>query len=123
MSQSQDDYLKFVYENLPQEGYVSNKMLAQGLDIAPASVSEMVKRLDEAGLLLYQPYYGVQLTPKGLERAQALVRKHEIWEYFLESKLGYEKEEVHDLAEVLEHWTTPELAERLAKYIDFPEGE
>ena len=62
------------------------------------------------------------LTPQGQKLAIELVRKHEIWEYFLEHKLGYTKTEVHELAELLEHATSTDLANRLAAYIQYPEG-
>ncbi|MGX7099689.1 metal-dependent transcriptional regulator [Globicatella sanguinis] len=120
MSQSREDYVKFIYENGSSQ-LVSNKMIAKGLKVSAPSVSEMIVKLAAEGLLEYQPYQGAELTSKGIEMARNLIRKHEIWEYFLERELGYTKEEVHDLAEVLEHSTPNELADRLAKYIQYPE--
>lgn len=120
MSQSREDYVKFIYENGASQ-LVSNKMIAKGLQVSAPSVSEMIVKLAAEGLLEYQPYQGAELTPKGIEMARNLIRKHEIWEYFLEKELGYTIEEVHDLAEVLEHSTPNELANRLAKYIQYPE--
>ncbi|MDO4431690.1 MAG: metal-dependent transcriptional regulator [Aerococcaceae bacterium] len=120
MSQSREDYIKFIYEASGGES-VPNKTIATGLGIAPPSVSEMVSKLADEQLVEYRPYHGVSLTKRGIKMAQELIRKHEIWEYFLEHELGYTKDEVHILAEVLEHATPTELANRLASYIDFPE--
>lgn len=122
MSQSREDYIKFIYEHDSKEP-VTNKQIAQGLKVSPASVSEMIHKLSQEGLIEYIPYQGGILTHSGRQMGEDLVRKHEIWEYFLYHKLGYSMEEVHDLAEVLEHATSTELANRLAKFIDFQERE
>lgn len=120
MSQSREDYIKFIFEHGDSQ-LVSNKMIAKGLGVSAPSVSEMIVKLAAEDLVMYQPYQGAELTPTGIEMAQNLIRKHEIWEYFLEKELGYAKEAVHDLAEILEHATPNELADRLAKYIQYPE--
>lgn len=120
MSQSKEDYLKFIYEH-SQDSLLSNKEIAAGLGIAPPSVSEMMAKLTAEGLVEYKAYHGGKLTPLGETRARDILRKHEIWEYFLAHKLGYGPREVHDLAEVLEHVTPADLADRLAQYINFPE--
>ena len=119
-SQSREDYIKFIHE-ASQGERVPNKVIAEGLRVAPPSVSEMITKLSQEGLVDYRPYFGVKLTSAGVEMAQELVRKHEIWEYFLEHKLNYTKGQVHDLAELLEHDTPTDLANRLADYIDYPE--
>ncbi|XJS09721.1 metal-dependent transcriptional regulator [Aerococcaceae bacterium WGS1372] len=121
MSQSREDYVKFMLEHGGDEA-ITNKMIADGLNVSPASVSEMMQKLAKEGLVKTQRYRGSELTEGGYQIAQELVRKHEIWEYFLEQKLGYSKEEVHNYAEVLEHATPIELADRLARFIDFPEN-
>lgn len=118
MSQSREDYIKFIYEkgkDLP----VSNKEIAQGLNVSPPSVSEMVSKLAKEGLLIHTPYQGGRLTPEGKAMALDIIRKHEIWEHFLVKKLAYPQDQVHDLAEILEHATPTHLAERLARFIDF----
>lgn len=120
MSQSKEDYVKFIYE-AGQGQTVSNKEIAAGLNIAPPSVSEMISKLSAEGLVEYKPYHGGKLTEKGLAMAKEIIRKHEIWEYFLEHKLHYNTIEVHELAEVLEHVTPVDLADRLADYISYPE--
>ena len=120
MSQSREDYLKFIYEHT-HLGVVSNKVISQGLKVTAPPVSEMILKLSQEALVDYEPYQGARLTPKGYAQAIEIIRKHEIWEYFLEKELGYSKEEVHELAEILEHSTPVELANRLAKYINFQE--
>lgn len=119
LSQSREDYVKFIYEHSGGNA-VSNKIIAQGLHVAPPSVSEMIHKLANEGLVSYRPYYGANLTDDGVSMAKELIRKHEIWEYFLEHKLNYTKDEVHDLAEILEHSTPLDLADRLADFIDYP---
>lgn len=122
MSQSREDYLKYIYE----EGHgkqISNKAISQGLKVSAPSVTEMIGKLAQKGLVEYEPYQGVRLSDLGQERAKTLIRKHEIWEYFLMHHLHYDQETVHDLAEVLEHVTPDDLADRLAGYIDFPKGD
>ena len=79
-SQSQEDYLKFIHE-AGHGQYVSNKEIATGLNVAPPSVSEMITKLAQEGLVAYKPYSGAMLTPQGKKLAIELVRKHEIWEY------------------------------------------
>lgn len=120
MSQSREDYVKFMFEHGGDDP-VTNKMIAEGLGIKPASVSEMMNKLAKEGLVSTERYRGSSLTEDGHNQAKEMVRKHEIWEYFLEQKLGYTKEEVHQFAEVLEHVTPTELADRLALYINYPE--
>ncbi|MBK0348127.1 metal-dependent transcriptional regulator [Aerococcaceae bacterium zg-ZJ1578] len=120
MSQSREDYIKYIFEQ-GSDGLVSNKSISQGLRVSAPSVSEMIGKLSEEGLVSYERYQGAKLTESGKKMAIDLIRKHEIWEYFLERELGYNKDEVHELAEVLEHATSTELANRLAQYIHYPE--
>lgn len=122
VSQSREDYIKFIYE-ASKGDLVSNKEIASGLCVAPPSVSEMIHKLATEGLVEYHPYQGGRLTEEGTKMAQELIRKHEIWEYFLEHKLHYTSQEVHELAEILEHATPTDLANRLARYIDYPDSE
>lgn len=120
MSQSREDYLKFIYEN-GKNDIISNKIIANGLGIAPPSVSEMIIKLSAEGLVEHIPYHGAKLTELGMTQAKTLIRKHEIWEFFLANRLNYNDQEVHELAEVFEHVTPDDLADRLATYIQFPE--
>ncbi|EFR30547.1 metal-dependent transcriptional regulator [Eremococcus coleocola] len=121
MSQSREDYIKYIYEHSQNDQLVSNKMIAQGLKISAPSVSEMIAKLAAENLVAYTPYQGMELTDSGRQMAQDLIRKHEIWEYFLAKELNYNQVEVHELAEVLEHATPDDLADRLAVYINYPE--
>lgn len=120
MSQSREDYIKYIYEHSQNDQLVSNKMIAQGLKISAPSVSEMIAKLAAENLVAYTPYQGMELTDSGRQMAQDLIRKHEIWEYFLAKELNYNQVEVHELAEVLEHATPDDLADRLAVYINYP---
>lgn len=120
MSQSREDYIKFIHE-CGNGDFVSNKEIAEGLAVSRPSVSEMLVKLAGEDLVVYKPYQGVKLTPTGTMQALDLIRKHEIWEYFLQKMLHYERNEVHAIAELLEHSTDMELANRLAQLIKFPE--
>lgn len=121
ISVSKEDYLKVIYQ-LSEEGALSNKDIAAALNVAPASVSEMLKKLSAEKYLKYEPYKGVTLTEKGRERAAELTLKHRVWEVFLVEKLGYDWAEVHTMAERLEHAADLELAKRLWAYLDYPQS-
>ena len=120
MSQSREDYIKFIYEYGAGQP-VPNKAIAAGLGVSPPSVSEMILKLANESLVSYRPYHGGTLTATGIQMAEELIRKHEIWEFFLEHKLNYNKQEVHELAELLEHITPMDLANPLAHFIEYPE--
>lgn len=120
MTPNREDYLKLILELGGDEKKVSNKKIVAGLSISGASVSEMINKLVKEGLVEHSPYQGVQLTPAGLKKASALVRKHRLWEVFLVDHLGYSWNEVHEEAEVLEHVTSPQLEDRLDNYLSHP---
>ena len=118
MSRSIEDYLKGIYVLKKKKEY-SNKNLAEYLNISPASVSEMIKKLinDE---YLELDKKTIKLTEKGNEFALNVIRKHRVWEVFLFEKLGYTKEEVHKEAEILEHVTSNKLLRKLEKFLFYP---
>ena len=95
---------------------VTTSALASDLGIAPASVTEMVKRLGEQGLVEHVPYKGARLTVSGLAEGAAMVRNHRLWERFLVDVLHMDWDEVHEEACALEHATSPHLAEHLATF-------
>ena len=101
MSRSVEDYLKGIY-SLKEKNNYSNKNLAIYLNISPASVSEMIKKLSNENYLKINGK-DLELTEKGSELAKDIIRKHRVWEVFLVDKLGYDKSEIHDEAEILEH--------------------
>lgn len=120
MTPNREDYLKLILELGGDEQKISNKKIVSGLDVSPASVSEMISKLLKEGLVEHSPYQGVQLTNAGLASASALIRKHRLWEVFLVEHLNYSWNEVHDDAEVLEHVTSDVLAARLEEYLHYP---
>ncbi len=118
MSRSIEDYLKGIYTLKKKKEY-SNKKLAEYLNISPASVSEMIKKLINDKYLTIDKKT-VKLTEKGNSFALDIIRKHRVWEVFLFEKLGYEKEEVHKEAEILEHVTSDKLLQKLEKFLFYP---
>ncbi len=120
LTRSIEDYLKAIYE-LEQHGNpAQTSAIAGALDVAPPSVSGMVKRLSEAGLLQHVPYRGVQLTEDGRRAALRMVRRHRVVETYLTTKLGYDWDSVHEEAERLEHAVSDELIERMAMALGSP---
>lgn len=120
LTRSVEDYLKTIYE-LEHEGTsAQTSAIAGALDVAPPSVSGMVKRLSEMDLVEHVPYKGVQLTEEGRNAALALIRRHRIVEAYLTSKLGYDWDSVHAEAERLEHAVSDELIERMAMALGNP---
>jgi len=115
-----EDYLKAIYLLSVEGRRVSNSAIAERLGIAAASVTEMLKRLGEAGLVEHVPYRGVTLTPAGVEMAVRLIRRHRVLESFLVEQLGYTWDQVHDEAERLEHAASDELIDRMARLLGEP---
>jgi DtxR family Mn-dependent transcriptional regulator len=95
-------------------------LLADTLSISPVSVNEMCRRLQDQGLVVYQPYKGALLTDEGDERACHILRRHRLWEVFLVDKLGFDFDEAHDIACQLEHATPNAVADQLDHYLDYP---
>lgn len=121
MNQSKDDYLKTIYRLGGENKIVSNKELSNALGVSPASISEMIIRLNKEKLIKYTPYKGVLLTPEGLSYALQLLRSHRLWEVFLKDYLGYKWSEVHEDADILEHASSPQLIEKLNDFLGSPE--
>ena len=119
-SRSEEDHIKAVYALVRSGQSAGTKDIADRLGIKASSVTVMLKKLAEKSLLKYEPYYGVKLTPKGQELALKLVRKHRLWETFLVERLGFEWDEVHEVAEELEHVTSEKLIDRLDEYLGHP---
>lgn len=118
---AEENYLKAIfYLSQGEDGGVSTNALAQRMETKASSATDMVKRLAEKELVNHAPYQGVTLTPKGKEVAVRTIRKHRLWEVFLVEKLRFGWEEVHDLAEQLEHIQSTELTDRLDEFLDFP---
>ncbi|KXB97807.1 MAG: hypothetical protein AA908_05230 [Chlorobi bacterium NICIL-2] len=116
---SQENYLKAIW-HLASEGKVTLQRLASHLGVSPASTLAMVRKLAAANLATYHRNSGVRLTAKGRTLALDVVRRHRLWELFLTTKLGYRWDEVHRIAEELEHINIPDLADRLDAFLGFP---
>lgn len=122
-SASKENYLKAVFHLQQAQGMVSTNSLAAALQTRAASVTDMLKKLKSQKLLQYERYKGVKLTAEGKKLAVHIVRKHRLWEYFLVDKLGFGWEEVHEMAEELEHISSQKLIDRLEEYLDFPDTD
>jgi DtxR family Mn-dependent transcriptional regulator len=117
-----EDYLKIIFELGGSHKKVSNKEISLGLGIAAGSVTEMISKLADEGLVVHEPYSGISLTDKGQRYAAELVRKHRLWETFLVDKLHYNFADVHPEAEVLEHQTSDRLATALDDFLGHPQN-
>lgn len=120
MTLNMEDYLKEIYRHGGTSERVSNKVLAEALGVSPASVSEMVARMAEDGLVDSEPYKGAMLTHAGVEIAASMVKNHRLWEVFLLQCLDYPWSRVHEDAERLEHATSPYLREQLDAFLGRP---
>lgn len=120
MSESIEEYLEAIY-NFNEKGELAkNQNLSEKLRVSPPSVTEMIKKLADEGLVTYEPYKGVLLTGKGTARAQKVVRKHRVLERFLHDTLGLKMEKVHDEACRLEHSISDEAAAALCDNLKSP---
>ena len=117
---SEENYLKAIYHLQEADGTVSTNDLAEKLNTKAASVTDMMKKLSNKGVLNYTPYYGFTLTGDGKKIALYIVRRHRLWEFFLSQKLGFSWEEVHQFAEELEHVSSKKLIDRLDEFLGFP---
>jgi DtxR family Mn-dependent transcriptional regulator len=120
-SQAEENYLKVIFTlQMNKEEPVSTNLIAERLSTKPSSVTDMIKKLSAKELLSYQPYQGVQLTGEGRDIAVKVLRKHRLWEYFLVEKLHYKWDEVHEIAEQLEHIRSDSLTEKLDYFLGLP---
>jgi DtxR family Mn-dependent transcriptional regulator len=120
MTGNKEDYIKAIYELGGQSNQVSNKNIAEALNVSAPSVSEMIKKLLQEGYVEYTLYQGVKLTELGIKEAMRVRRKHLLWEVFLVEKLGYNWGDVDEEAERLEHATSEELERKLDEYLNYP---
>jgi DtxR family transcriptional regulator, Mn-dependent transcriptional regulator len=118
---SEENYLKAIFHLQEKEGTVTTNALAEKLQTKPASVTDMMKKLSAKKLLNYKPYYGFSLSTEGKKIALFIIRRHRLWEYFLSEKLKFDWNEVHALAEELEHVSSKQLIDRLDEYLGHPQ--
>ena len=120
-TKAEENYLKTIFKLSEKEkNSVSTNAIAEELETKPSSVSDMLKKLSEKELINYVKYQGVSLTPLGHRLAVHVIRKHRLWEVFLVSHLNFKWDEVHDIAEQLEHIKSKALVNRLDAFLNFP---
>ncbi|GAB3174717.1 metal-dependent transcriptional regulator [Telluribacter humicola] len=119
---TEENYLKIIHNLSGREDLeVSTNALAESTATRAASVTDMLRKLADKGLIHYKKYQGVRLTEQGQKVALKVIRKHRLWEVFLVEKLGFGWDEVHDIAEELEHIPSDRLVERLDAFLDHPQ--
>lgn len=124
VSQAEENYLKALFHltnEIQEKTEAGTNELAEILDVTPATVNNMLKKLKEKELVSYEKYGKITLTKKGRRLAVETIRKHRLWETFLYEKLNFTWDEVHEVAEQLEHIKSPKLIAQLEKFLDFPE--
>ena len=117
---AEENYIKAIFHLQQAEGNVSTNQLAASLHTKPASVTDMLKKLTNKNLLNYKPYQGVRLSKEGKKQALMIVRRHRLWEFFLVDKLQFGWDEVHEVAEELEHVSSKKLVEKLDSFLGHP---
>ncbi|MFM1913850.1 MAG: hypothetical protein RIR51_1702 [Bacteroidota bacterium] len=123
-SSAEENYLKVIYRlSEINEGGISTNSVAEMMQTKAASVTDMLKKLSSKGWIDYQKYQGVTLTPSGEKIALNTIRKHRLWETFLVNKLNFQWDEVHDIAEQLEHIDSSILINKLDEFLDFPKTD
>lgn len=121
ISYTEENYLKAIFKISERDGKpASTNAISNEMSTSAASVTDMIKRLSDKSLIHYERYRGVTLTDKGEQAATHLIRKHRLWEVFLVDKLHFSWDEVHEIAEQLEHIKSKRLVERLDEYLGFP---
>lgn len=121
LTQTEENYLKAIYKaNERTKKSVNTNTIARYMNTSAASVTDMMKKLAQKELIIYEKYKGAKLSPEGSRRATSVIRKHRLWETFLVEKLGFSWEEVHEIAEELEHIKSDKLIARLDEFLEFP---
>lgn len=121
LSYAEENYLKAIIKlSIPPVKSVSTNAIAAHLNTSAASVTDMLKKLADKKLITYQRYQGASLTEEGYRLAISLVRKHRLWEVFLVQSLGMSWDEVHEIAEELEHIQSEPLIDRLDAFLGHP---
>lgn len=119
-STSEENYIKAIFHLQQEEGTVTTNELARELKTRPASVTDMMKKLKSKKLLHYEAYQGFRLSNEGKKVALNIIRRHRLWEYFLAEKLKFTWDEVHEVAEDLEHVSNRKLIDKLDEFLGFP---
>lgn len=119
-STSEENYIKAIFHLQDTDGTVTTNELAGELKTKPASVTDMMKKLKIKKLVHYQAYHGFRLSNEGRKLALIIIRRHRLWEFFLAEKLRFSWEEVHAVAEHLEHVSSKKLIDKLDEFLGFP---
>jgi DtxR family Mn-dependent transcriptional regulator len=121
MTNSEENYIKVIYHlsGASPKG-INTNAIASMIETKASSVTDMLKKLSEKEMVSYQKYQGVSLTHQGINAAKMIVRKHRLWEVFLVDKLHFSWDEVHEIAEELEHIKSEKLINKLEEFLDFP---
>ena len=119
-SVAEENYIKAVYHLQREQETVSTNALSAELQTRPASVTDMLKKLKTKRIISYEPYHGVKLSNEGKKVALNIIRKHRLWEYFLVDKLQFGWDEVHEVAEELEHISSTKLVDKLDAFLGYP---
>lgn len=124
LSFTEENYLKAIY-HLAEGGTkaVLTNEIADSMNTRAASVTDMIKKLSAKNFISYEKYYGVKITKQGKLEALSIIRKHRLWETFLVQKLKFSWDEVHDIAEQLEHIQSPLLIEKLDEFLNYPKAD
>ena len=119
-STSEENYIKAIFHLQQEEETVTTNDLAALLKARPASITDMMKKLKAKKLVHYEPYQGFRLTTEGKKIALGIIRRHRLWEYFLAQKLKFSWDEVHAVAEDLEHVSSKKLIDKLDEFLGYP---
>lgn len=123
-SQSEENYIKAIYHLAANfDKGISTNAIAKKLETKASSVTDMLKKLSEKDVVVYKKYQGVRLTEFGVQTAVSIIRKHRLWEVFLVEKLNFSWDEVHEVAEQLEHIKSPKLIKELDAFLGFPKTD
>ncbi|RTL60225.1 MAG: metal-dependent transcriptional regulator [Sphingobacteriales bacterium] len=117
---AEENYIKAIWHLQRYNNDVTTNLLAGQLNTRPASVTDMLKKLKTKKLVHYEKYHGFSLTSEGKKIALGIIRRHRLWEFFLAEKLHFDWDEVHDIAEDLEHVSSKKLIDKLDEYLGFP---
>jgi len=118
---AEENYLKAIFTIFVRENdRVNTNSIAKEINTSPASVSDMIRKLQDKKLINYEKYRGVELSKNGLKLATRIIRKHRLWETFLVNKLNFNWGEVHEVAEQLEHIKSKDLIDKLDEFLNYP---
>lgn len=124
LTHAEENYLKAIYHlSLSEKNGVSTNAIALKMNTKASSVTDMIKKLSEKSFMNYQKYQGVNLTDQGKMTAKMVIRKHRLWEVFLVEKLDFSWDEVHNVAEELEHIKSEKLINKLDAFLGFPKED